>query len=86
MLAEVSTHPAKLDLDRVHAWLTVGYWSKGRARETVEKAAKVSLNFGAYVNGELVGYARVVTDYVTFGWLCDMVVDETHRGKGIGKR
>ena len=82
---EVSCDSRRLDLDRVHAWLTVAYWSKGRAKETVESAAKASLNFGAYIDGEQVGYARVVTDFVTFGWLCDMVVDEKHKGKGIGK-
>ena len=29
--------------------------------------------------------ARVVTDRATFGWLCDVFVDEAHRGKGLGK-
>ena len=81
----VSTEPSKLNLARVHAWLTVAYWSEGRTRETVEKAARDSLNFGAYIDGEMVGYARVVTDFVTFGWVCDVVVDEAHRGKGVGK-
>jgi GNAT superfamily N-acetyltransferase len=32
-----------------------------------------------------VGLARVVTDYATFAWLCDVLVDETYRGRGIGK-
>lgn len=82
---DVSTDPSKLDLDRVYTWLTVVYWSEGRTRETVEKAAKNSLNFGAYIGGEQVGYARVVTDFATFAWVCDVVVDEVHRGKGIGK-
>ena len=31
------------------------------------------LNFGAYdSSGQLRGYARVVTDGVTFAWLCDV--------------
>ncbi len=31
-----------------------------------------------------VGFARVVTDYATFCWLCDVFVDVAHRGKGAG--
>ena len=29
--------------------------------------------------------ARVVTDRATFGWICDVFVDEAHRGAGLGK-
>jgi GNAT superfamily N-acetyltransferase len=28
--------------------------------------------------------ARVLTDGVTFGWLCDVYVDRAVRGKGLG--
>lgn len=41
---------------------------------------------GAYApDGTQVAYARAVTDYSTFAWLCDVYVDEAHRGLGIGK-
>ena len=33
---------------------------------------------------DLVGFARVVTDYVTFGYLTDVYVLEGHQGKGLG--
>jgi GNAT superfamily N-acetyltransferase len=33
-----------------------------------------------------VGFARVVTDYSTFSWLCDVFTDQKHRGKGVGKQ
>ena len=29
-------------------------------------------------------YARVVTDLVTFAWLCDVFVDSGVRGRGVG--
>ena len=32
------------------------------------------------------GLARVVTDYATFAYLCDVYVLEEHRGHGLGKR
>ena len=43
-----------------------------------------SLNFGAYDDGRLVGYARLVTDRATFAWLCDVFVDPSARGLGVG--
>ena len=29
-------------------------------------------------------FARVVTDRATFAWICDVFVDEHHRGQGLG--
>ncbi|WP_052852621.1 GNAT family N-acetyltransferase [Streptomyces avicenniae] len=85
---EIDTDPARLDLARVHDWLsTDAYWALGRSRETVERAARASLNFGVYApDGAQVAYARVVTDQVTFAWLCDVYVAPAHRGKGLGVR
>lgn len=76
-----------IDLDIVHRWLsTDAFWAIGRSRETVETAAQASLNFGAFDSkGRLVGYARVVTDYATFAWLCDVYVSREARGNGLGQ-
>lgn len=84
----IDTDLARMDLDRVHHWLsTDAYWALGRSRATVETAAQHSLNFGAFTpDGTQVAYARVVTDHATFGWLCDVYVDPDHRGHGLGGR
>ena len=34
----------------------------------------------------MVAFARVVTDRATFGWLSDVFVVESHRGRGLSKR
>ena len=83
----VTTDVDDIDLDIVHRWLSEeAYWALGRSREVVEAAARGSMNFGALdANGRLVGYARVVTDRVTFAWLCDVFVDPAARGLGAGK-
>ncbi|MGN9757018.1 GNAT family N-acetyltransferase [Streptomyces sp. SD31] len=84
---EISTDPHRIDAERVHRWLsTDAYWALGRAREKQDRAIEGSLNFGVYetVSGEQVAYARVVTDRATFAWLCDVYVDPSVRGKGIG--
>ncbi|MER6626845.1 GNAT family N-acetyltransferase [Streptomyces sp. NPDC000987] len=84
---EFSADPGRVDVDRVHRWLsTDAYWALGRPREKLERAIEGSLNFGVYdrASGEQVAYARVVTDRATFAWLCDVYVDPSVRGKGIG--
>ena len=84
-MVTVSTDASLLDLDILHRWLsTDAYWAIGRPREVVERAVAGSLNFGAYDDGRLVGYARVVTDSATFAWLCDVYVDPAARGAGVG--
>lgn len=83
---EIDTDPERLDVDRLHRWLsTDAYWARGRSRATVEQAIRGSLNFGVHhpEHGQ-VGYARVVTDLATFAWWCDVYIDRAHRGAGLG--
>ncbi len=83
----ISTDPAELDLDWIHDALSRrAYWALGRTRETVAASISRSLCFGAYRGGHQVGFARVITDGATFGWVCDVFVDETARGLGAGRR
>lgn len=84
---EISTDPARLDAALVHRWLSRdAYWALGRSREKQDRVIAGSLNFGAYdgVTGAQVGYARVITDFATFAWLCDVYVDLAVRGNGLG--
>ncbi len=85
---EIDSDLARMDLDRVHQWLsTDAYWALGRTRETVEMAARHSLNFGVFTSdGVQVAHARVATGNATFAWLCDVYVDRDHRGRGLGTR
>ncbi|MFC4030186.1 GNAT family N-acetyltransferase [Streptomyces polygonati] len=86
---EISTDPARLDIPRVHGWLsTDAYWALGRPLATQQAAIAQSLNFGAYhpTTGEQHAYARVVTDLTTFAWLCDVYVAPAARGNGLGTR
>jgi GNAT superfamily N-acetyltransferase len=83
---EISTDPDRLDIDRIHDWLsTDAFWALGRSRETVERSVAASVNFGVYdTAGRQVAFARVVSDLATFAWLCDVYVDRKHRSLGIG--
>ena len=77
---------SRLDFGRVHGWLASSYWSPGISRERVERAARQSaLVLGAYLGREQVAYLRVISDGVRFAYLCDVWVDEGHRGHGLGR-
>ena len=83
---ELSTDPARLNIDRVEVMLHASYWATERPREVIEKSIAGSLCMGAYqrADGLQVGFARLVTDYATFGWLCDVFVDPIARGQKLG--
>jgi len=82
----ISTDPALLQVDVIHNFLSnVSYWAKGRRLEIVKTSIENSLCFGVYTDGKQVGFARVVTDYATFAWLCDVFILPDQRGHGLGK-
>lgn len=83
-----SADRGRLDRELIHRWLSEqAYWALGRSRERQDAAIAASHNYGVYdQDGAQVAYARVVTDAVTFAWLCDVFVDPAVRGAGVGKR
>jgi ribosomal protein S18 acetylase RimI-like enzyme len=80
----VSTDPARLDLDAVHAFLSSSYWAEGIPRDLLARALRNSLCFGLYEGERQVGLARVITDGATFAYLCDVYVLPEWRGRGLG--
>jgi GNAT superfamily N-acetyltransferase len=85
---ELDTDPGRLDVPRVIKWLLEeAYWTQGRDAKILTAAFENSLCFGMYAPaGEQVAFARAVTDYATFAWLCDVFVHPEHRGIGLGKQ
>ena len=82
----ISTDKAHLDIDMIQNYLSaISYWAQGRPRDVTEQSIKNSLCFGVYAGNQQVGFARVVTDYATFGWLCDVFILERYQGQNLGK-
>ena len=82
----ISDDRGMLDLDAVRGFIERSYWGKTRPLERTYKAIDNSHCFGVYDSDRRqVGFARVVTDYATCYYLCDVYIDEAHRGEGIGK-
>lgn len=81
----VTADRSRIDVDAVHAFLTRSFWARGIAKALVEKSIEHSLCFGVFDGPAQVAFARVVTDYATYAYLCDVYVLEEYRGRGLGK-
>ena len=82
----ISTDKRRLNLQIICDFLANrSYWAQGRTLETISCSIENSLCFGVYDGNGQVGFARVVTDFATFGWVCDVFIMETHRKTGLGK-
>ena len=82
----VSDEPARLDSRAIHAYLRRAYWSEQIPLDIVERALAGSLCIGAYdENGAQVGLVRLISDYATFCYVCDVYVLEEHRGQRLSK-
>lgn len=83
----ISTNKERIDAATVHAYLSKeSYWARHIPLETVVASIQHSICIGAYTDTSmLVGFARLVTDRATFGYICDVFVLAPYRGKGISK-
>lgn len=85
---EIDSDVSRLDIVMIHKFLSIeSYWARGRTREVVEDSIRNSFCLGVYAqDGRQVGFARLVSDWTTFGWICDLFIQENERGKGLGKQ
>jgi GNAT superfamily N-acetyltransferase len=82
---EISTDRCRLDVTAIHEFLCETDWARGIPREIVERSIANSLCFGAFHKGALVGFARVITDYVCLAYVADVFVLPEHRGRGVAR-
>jgi GNAT superfamily N-acetyltransferase len=82
---EISTDPARLDVDMLHRFLSTSYWGQGRSRDVVERSIRNSICLGAYQGDRQIGFGRVVSDRAVFAYLADVFVQPEFRGRGVGK-
>ena len=83
---QISTDRSELDVPLIYRFLSEqSTWAIGISRAVVDRAIENSLCFGGYVDGRQVAFARVITDYATFGNLVDVFVIPEFRGRGYSK-
>lgn len=86
----ISTDKSKLDVDVIHNYLcNESYWAKNIPVELVQKSIDGSCCFGLFAKEnpalKQIGFARVISDCATFGYLADVFILEAYRGKGLSK-
>lgn len=76
-----------MDFVRVTDMLSGAFWSPGIKIDEVKKGAiNSALVVGAFTgSGMQVGYARAISDKTRFAYICDVMVEESYRRKGIGQ-
>ena len=67
----ITTDSSRLDVDSMHAFLTRSWWAAGIPKVTVERSIRASLCFGVYEAPRQIGFARVISDFATYAYLCD---------------
>lgn len=82
----ISTDKSKLNIETIKSLLKQSYWANERTEETIIKSIQNSICYGVYMDDIMVGIGRVVTDYSTVYWICDIIIDEKHRDNGLGKK
>jgi GNAT superfamily N-acetyltransferase len=83
----ITTDQHKIDIQTVHEYLSKeSYWAKGMPLNLLQTAIENSLSFSILYHDKQVGFARMVTDFSTFGYLADVFILQEHRGKGISKQ
>ena len=81
----ITTDKSKMDIDVIHGYLSRSYWAQGVPRATIQKSIEGALCFAVLHGTRQVGFARVITDKATFGYLSDVFILEEYRGKGLSK-
>jgi len=82
----LTTDKAKLDIISIHQYLsTEAYWCKNVSIEIVKRSIDGSMCFGIFHGQRQVGFARVITDTATFGYLADVFIINDYRGRGLAK-
>ena len=81
----LTTDPRRMDAAQIHRYLSEeSYWAEGIPRDVVERSLANSLCVGVFDGDVQVGLTRVITDYATYAYLCDVYVLEAYRQRGIG--
>ncbi len=76
----------RLNIEDVVRLLKMTYWADRRSADQIKKSMSNSSCYGVFLNNEkkLVGFARVISDYATTYYLCDVIIDTAYQRMGLG--
>lgn len=73
--------------DELHELYKKMWWSNTRTRADVDTILQHSLPIGLIddTTGKLIGFTRVVSDRFKYAFIFDVLLEESYRGRGLGK-
>lgn len=73
--------------DELHQLYKQHWWTKTRTRADVDIILDHSLSIGLIddTTNTLIGFTRVLSDHFKYAFIFDVMLDESYRGKGLGK-
>ncbi|NVK64067.1 MAG: GNAT family N-acetyltransferase [Flavobacteriales bacterium] len=80
----ITKDKSTLDIAMIVDYLQNSYWGKERSAETIERSIEHSICFGAYLDGQQIGFARVVSDQSVFAYIMDVFILDDYKGCGYG--
>lgn len=82
----ISTDKNRLNIPYIHQFLSKeSYWAANIPLTILTTSIEHSLCLGVYDGEKQIGFARIITDQATFGYLADVFIDTDYRGRGLGK-
>lgn len=75
-------------IKELHSLFQLEWWTKGREFISVHKMVKSSdviIGICDIKTKELIGFARVITDFVFKALILDVIVKESYRGRELGR-
>ena len=76
----------KMSVEDIARLLKMTYWADKRSMDTIEKSVSNSSCYGVVSDDreKLIGFARVISDFATSYYLCDVIIDPEYRNRGLG--
>ena len=82
----ISRNKNEIKIDQVIELLHTSSWAKDRDAKQIEKAEENSFCYGLFDRRKnLIGFARIITDFITTFYLMDVIIEESYRGLGLGR-
>ena len=85
-MISVSADKNKLDIPFILSELKQVSWLAPKTQDEVQIVIDASFCFGIYLNDKLIGFCRVITDYVVFAYVMDVFITAEQRGKGYASQ
>lgn len=75
----------QMNVEEVSRLLRMTYWADQRPAQQIKKSMQNSSCYGVRLDdGKLIGFARVISDYATTYYLCDVIIDTAFQHMGLG--